>query len=599
MSERPATVVIFTRTAPVHFNDAPLVVFSKSLPDVKAVWMAAELPMSDVKLMARKINEQGVTRIVLAGEQPGLDKAYFTGAMAAAGQNPAAVVLAGFREQGILSDAGLAMAQAVVYCAVKGVPFERAAQPKQVPVNPDTLVIGAGIAGIQAALEIAGGGQTVYLVEKTGTIGGHMAMFDKTFPTLDCAACILTPKMVEVGQNARIILMTYSEVKALSGTPGHYTVKILKKARRVNVSTCIGCGMCAEKCPARAKSEFDAGTTLRKAIYIPFPQAVPNKYLIDAASCIYVQKSKCGVCAKVCPVPGCINLDEKDQEVDITVGNIVVATGFKPFDAARAEQFGYGKFPNVLTSLEMERLVNASGPTDGGIHFRSKDKKDNWVFAAAAGQPKSLALIHCVGSRDENFNKYCSKVCCMYSLKLAHLIKEKLPDAAVVEYYIDMRAFGKGYEEFYERIKEEGVKVVRGRTAKVTERNGKLLLRTEDILGDRLDEREFDMVVLAVGLEPREDSEALARMLGISRSEEGWFMEAHADGEPVGTFTGGVAIAGVCQGPKDIPDTVAQASAAAARVLQSIIKGSIGGSVKDLSLQEIQATANQLVEAES
>jgi len=241
-------------------------------------------------------------------------------------------------------------------------------------INPTTLVIGGGIAGIQASLEIADAGQKVILVEKTGTIGGHMATFDKTFPTLDCAACILTPKMVDVGQHDNIDLLTLSEVKEIKGVPGNYTAKILKKARYINLDTCIGCGACAEKCPAKKPSEFDSGITLRRAAYIPFPQAVPNKYSIDPKICTYLIKGKCGVCLKKCPVPDCINFDDKDEEVEVTVGNIILACGFKPFDAARDERYGYGKYPNVVTSLEFERLVNASGPTGGEILLKSKDK---------------------------------------------------------------------------------------------------------------------------------------------------------------------------------------------------------------------------------
>lgn len=438
--------------------------------------------------------------------------------------------------------------------------------------HPDTLVIGGGIAGIQAALEIANSNNKVYLVEKTGTIGGHMAMFDKTFPTLDCAACILTPKMVDVGQHTNITTWTYSEVKGVMGQAGNFKVKVLKRARRVDVKTCIGCGMCAEKCPGRALSEFDAGTTTRKAIYIPFPQAVPNKYLIDEKSCVYVQKGKCSVCVKNCPVPDCINLDERDEEVEITVGNIIVATGFKPFDAKRVENFGYGRFPNVITSLELERLVNAAGPTGGEIRMRTQDNRGNWIFSPEADQPKSFAFIHCVGSRDENYNKYCSRVCCMYSLKLAHLVKEKIHDASVTEYFIDMRAFGKGYEEFYNRIKHEGVYMIRGRTAKVEEKDGQLQVRSEDICGGKLLESKVDMVVLAVGLEAREDATVLKNILGISQDADKWFAEANSLNDPIGTQKKGVFIAGVCQGPKDIPDTVAQASAAAARVLQEIMR---------------------------
>ena len=439
-------------------------------------------------------------------------------------------------------------------------------------VNPATLVIGGGIAGIQAALEIANAEKTVYLVEKQGTIGGHMAMFDKTFPTLDCAACILTPKMVEVSQNPYINLLSYTEVKSISGKPGDFKINLLRKARFVDEATCIGCGSCAAKCPAKVSSEFDVGTAMRKAIYMPFPQAVPNKYLIDSANCRYIQSEgeKCGVCVKFCPVNDCIDLHQKDREEEISVGNIIVATGFKPFDATKIERYGYGRFKNVLTSLELERLINAGGPTEGKIVTRTEDKKGNWIFKGDSPAPKSVALIHCVGSRDVNNNAYCSRVCCMYSLKLAHLIKEKLPEAEVYEHYIDMRAFGKGYEEFSERIKGEGIHLIRGKTATVNEAGDQLLVRSEDIENHRLLEKKVDMVILAVGLEPAVDSKQIAQELGISTSVDGWMSESNYLIDPTGTVGAGIHLAGVCQGPKDIPDTVSQASAAAARVLQSI-----------------------------
>lgn len=583
-----------------HLNGHPdslsmdeLISFVRDLPEVAMVWEPAGLNVEDPGLLAEKIRENNLTRIVLAGHRPGYIQPAFTKAMALAGQDPANVAVASFHEYSVTTKKDTDIAKAILACAVLNVPFELAALPSENKVHPDTLVIGGGIAGIQASLEIANSGHKVYLLERTGTIGGHMAMFDKTFPTLDCAACILTPKMVEVGQHPNIELMTYCEVKGVSGEPGNFKVKILKKARRVNLATCIGCGLCAEKCPGKAPSEFDNGTTMRTAIYIPFPQAVPNKYLIDADSCTYVLKGKCGVCVKICPVKDCINLDEKDSEVEMTVGNIIVATGFKTFDPTRAEQFGYRKFPNVVTSLEFERLVNAAGPTGGLIRYRSQDKKGNWIFSPDSDEPRSLALIHCIGSRDENYNKYCSRVCCMYSLKLAHLIKEKIPDAEVCEYYIDMRAFGKGYEEFYERIKEEGVKIIRGKTASVKESDGQLLIRSEDIHQGRIIEKKVDMVVLAVGLEPREDSAEVAKMLGLERESDGWFTEANYLADPTSTFAGGIFIAGLCQGPKDIPDTVAQASAAASRVLQSIIRGKVKTSIKDIPLDTILRNARQ------
>lgn len=570
--------------------------YARNLPGVKLVKSSDNGFRFDVEQLTSEIKQNNLKRLILAGDSPGFFKSFFSSAMVDAGNDPDDVFVASFREHGATTQEEIDRAKAVLNCAVMDVPFEMAADPEELEVHPDTLVIGGGIAGIQASLEIANANKKVYLVESTGTIGGHMAMFDKTFPTLDCAACILTPKMVEVGQHSHIELMSYSEVKGVSGKPGNFKVRVLKKARKVNVSTCIGCGTCAEKCPSKAASEFDAGTTLRKAIYIPFPQAVPNKYLVDAENCTYIQSNgkKCGVCMKICPVPNCINLDEKDEEVEITVGNIIVATGFKVFDAKRAEQFGYGKFPNVVTSLEFERLVNAAGPTGGFITSRIQDKKGNWIFTADSPEPKRIAVIHCIGSRDQNYNKYCSRVCCMYSLKLSHLIKEKIPQAEVSEYYIDMRAFGKGYEEFYERIKDEGVHLIRGRTAKVEKSNEGLLVRSEDITEDQLLEKEVDMVVLAVGLEPREDAAEMAQMLDISVTEDGWFMEANSNSGPVDTFSGGLYVTGLCQGPKDIPDTVAQASAAASRVLQSIAKGKIKQSVKDLPLSSIEAKAKEL-----
>ncbi|MBU0505151.1 MAG: CoB--CoM heterodisulfide reductase iron-sulfur subunit A family protein [bacterium] len=593
MAEQKLTGIYFCDTGNGHAKDIDIneiKTYLQTLREVVSVWEPKELDLTNFEETKKKLENLKIERMIIAGQTPGVFKAFFARALNANGKNGEEVVLASFKEHLVVNTQ---QAKTILTCAFYGVSFTLAAMPEETEVHPDTLVIGGGIAGIQASLEIADAGQKVYLLEKTGTIGGHMAMFDKTFPTLDCAACILTPKMVEVGQHANIEMLTYSEVKSVSGGPGNYKVKVLKKARRVNVNTCIGCGTCAEKCPGRASSEFDAGTTMRKAIYIPFAQAVPNKYLIDEDACLYVKKGKCSACVKVCPVPDCINLDEKDAEIEITVGNIIVSTGFKPFDAKRAEQFGYGRFPNVVTSLELERLINAGGPTSGEITFRSKDKFGNWVFTADSESPKSVAIVHCVGSRDEHYNKYCSTVCCMYSLKLAHLVKEKLPETEVHEYYIDMRAFGKGYEEFYNRIKDEGINVVRGSTVKVEEEDGKLLVKSQDIHGLKLLKQHVDMVVLAVGLEPREETKDLSQILGVSTTEDGWFKELSSVTDPVNTNVGGVAVAGVCHGPKDIPDTVAQASAAASRVIQSIIQGKIKKSVKDMRFEEVAAKAKQ------
>lgn len=598
MEEKKSIVVYFCNklngTRDV-INLPEVIEYTEKLSCVSMVWLPDDISLSDPEQVGKKIKKNNLKRIVIAGSNPGMYKSFFSKSMVLAGNNPEDVLLASFQEYGANHKTDLERAKAIVACAVFGVPFENAAVTEELSVNPDTLIIGGGIAGIQASLEIASSKNIVYLVEKSGTIGGHMAMFDKTFPTLDCAACILTPKMVEIGQHRYIKLMTYSEVKEVSGVPGNFKVKILKKARRINLATCIGCGTCSEKCPTKTASEFDSNTTLRKAAYIPFPQAVPNKYLIDETACTYVLSGKCGVCAKVCPVTGCINLDEKDEVVEINVGNIIVAIGFKTFDASKFEQFGYGKYPNVLTSLELERLINASGPTGGKIAKRVQDKKGNWIFSPdELYSPKSVAIIHCIGSRDENHNKYCSKVCCMYSLKLAHLLKEKLPDSEINEYYIDIRAYGKGYEEFYNRIKNEGVNIIRGRPAKVEQYGNDLIVRCEDIERGRIIEQKVDMVILAVGTEPSADSAMIAKMLGITVDANGWFNESNYIGDPVNTFTGGISVAGVCQGPKDIPDSVAQASAAASRVLQSIAKNKIKNSIKDLSLEQIETKAKEL-----
>ncbi len=574
--------------------------YASNLQGVELVRILGLRPKLEAESLCEVIRTKSLERIIIAGDMPGYYKPVFTKAMAMAGGEPAEVRLASFREHGAHGEQALDRAKATVACASMAVPFSLVATPRRNPVHHATLVIGAGIAGIQASLEIANAGKHVYLVEQTGTIGGHMAMFDKTFPTLDCAACILTPKMVAVGQHDMIHLMTNSKVTEVSGKPGSYRVKIRHRARRVEVNSCVACNLCAEVCPVKVESEFDSGISLRKAIYIPFPQAVPNAYLIDEESCTYVlsEGQKCGVCVKKCPKE-CINLDEPDHETDIEVGNIIIATGYELLDAGKIEQYGYGKFPNVLTSLEFERLTNASGSTGGRIvtktkQFNKKTATDEWIFSKDGVPPRSVAIIHCVGSRSNKYNSYCSRVCCMYSLKFAHLIHEKIPNVRCYEFYIDMRAFGKGYEEFAERIRHEGTFVVRGHTTKVEMKQGQLVVRGEDIMNDRIVEFPVDMVVLAVGLVPSAETENLSRILGISRDPDGWFSELDYNGSPTDTERGGIYVAGMCQGPKDIPDTVAQASAVAAGVLKSITSGRGIGHMNSVSLSEIESRAKIL-----
>ena len=583
-----------------NLNIDAIAKYSANLPEVETVQILRLKPLPDLRFLSDQITKYSLGRIVIAGDIPGYYKPVFTRAMAMTGGNTDEIRLASFQEYGAKGENAMDRAKAIVACAAMGVPFPLAAVPGGNPVNHATLIIGGGIAGIQSALEIANAGKQVFLVEQTGTIGGHMAMFDKTFPTLDCAACILTPKMVSVGQHEMIRLLTRSKVVAVSGKPGSYRVKIRQSARFVDVKSCVACNQCSEVCPVKVKSEFDAGISLRKAIYIPFPQAVPNAYLVDEKSCTFIlsEGKKCGVCVKKCPKE-CINLNETDHILDIEVGNIILATGYEFLDVSKIEQYGYGVFPNVLTSIEFERLTNASGTTGGRIvtktkRFNKKTEKDEWIFSPEGVPPRSVALIHCVGSRNKKYNPYCSRVCCMYSLKFAHLIKEKVPNVNVYEFYIDMRAFGKGYEEFAERIKQEGTFIIRGHSASVAMTDGQMVVRGEDIFNDKLVEFKVDMVVLAVGLVPSQGTEDLSRMLGIQRDDDGWFSELDYNGSPTDTDKGGIYVAGMCQAPKDIPDTVAQASAVAAGVLGSLTSGKGIGHMSSLTLSEIEAKAKTI-----
>jgi len=374
--------------------------------------------------------------------------------------------------------------------------------------------------------------------------------------------------MASVRSHENIELMTYSEVVDVSGYVGNFKVKIKRKPRYVDESKCTGCGTCQDKCPMKADSEFDCGIGTRKIIYTPFPQAVPNVPVIDAERCTYFLKGKCRACEKFCEAQA-IDFEQTEKIVEVDVGNIVVTTGFDSFDPSEMVQFGYGQYDNVITGIQFERMSNASGPTDGKIVLKD------------GTPPRSVAILHCIGSRDINYHRYCSRVCCMYSLKFAHLLGEKVPEATVYQLYIDMRCAGSGYEEFYERLQEEGVNFVRGKAGEITnlaespEEEGKLIVICEDTLVRRKRRLPVDMVVLSCALEPRADAESVARLFSLSRKADGFFLEKHPKLDPTATTTDGVFIAGCCQSPKDIPDTVAQASAAAARVLAMISKGSV------------------------
>jgi len=520
------------------------------------------------ELIEKDIKELGLNRVVVASCSPQLHEPTFRNACNRAGLNPYLFEMANIREQvaWVTTDKleATKKAKALTAAAVSRVAHQEPLEALLVPIDSNVLVVGGGIAGIQAALEIADSGSHVYLVEREPSIGGHMAQFDKTFPTLDCSACILTPKMVNVGHHKNITLLTWSEVEAVDGYVGNFTVTIRKRARYVDEATCTGCGVCQEKCPKKVIDDvFEAGLGYRKAIYTPFPQAVPNYPVIDRENCTYFIKGTCKACEKFCP-PGSIRFDQKDEILSVKVGNIILATGYDLFDARQVSNYGYGRLPNVFTSLEFERLTNAAGPTSGKVVLR--DGKT---------QPKAVGIIHCVGSRDKNFNNYCSVICCMQGLKFAHLVHEKT-GADVYNFYIDMRTAYKAYDEFYQRVLEEGTLFVRGKVAEVTDaaryesEKGRLIIQVEDTLAGKQRRIAVDMVILSAGLQARADSKEVAQKFGISCSADQWFIEKHPKLDPVATMTDGVFIAGACQGPKDIPASVAQGAAAAARVMSII-----------------------------
>ena len=526
------------------------------------------------ELIEDDIKEKGLTRVVVAACSPHMHEKTFRTACQRAGLNPFLFEMANIREHDSWTtddnDAATHKAKALVRGAIDRVVHHQPLEPLPVEINSNTLIVGGGIAGISAALELADAGYHVYMVEREPSIGGHMAQLDKTFPTLDCSACILTPKMVDVGQHDNITLLSYSEVEEVDGYLGNFTVTVRKKARYVNEELCTGCGICVEKCPKKVVDNvFEAGVGMRKVIYTPFPQAVPKYPVIDTENCTYFIRGKCKACQIFCPTDA-IDFEQEDEMVKFQVGNVILATGYQLFDVSRIPRYGYGRLANVFTSLEFERLVNASGPTSGKVVLRDMETA-----------PKSVAIVHCVGSRDQNYHEYCSKVCCMYSLKFAHLIHERLPDAQVYNFYIDVRTPGKGYEEFYHRLLDEDTNFIRGRVAEITdvprtpEEEGKLIVQAEDTLLMLQRRIPVDMVILSPAMEAYSDSREVSQLFKMGCDFEGFFIERHPKLDPVATMTEGIFIAGACQGPKDIPDSVAQGAAAAARVASLIARGTV------------------------
>ncbi len=526
-------------------------------------------------MIKEAIKEHKLTGIVVCSCSPRMHEATFRKTAEAAGINSYMVEIANIREQcsWVHKDMEIGTEKAIILgrAAIAKVALNAPLKAGESPVTKRALVIGGGIAGIQTALDIADAGFEVDIVEKKPTIGGKMSQLDKTFPTLDCAACILTPKMVDVAQHEKIRIFAYSEVEEVSGFVGNFTVSIKKKARFVDPELCTGCGICTEKCPQKkVPNEFNLGMDNRRAIYIPFAQAVPKVATIDADYCSMLKSGKCGVCSKVCTA-GAIDYKQKDEIIEEKYGAIVVATGFNPISMDKFDEYAYNQSKDVITSLEFERLTNAAGPTAGKL-LRPSDGK----------HPHKIVFVQCVGSRcaacAEKGKEYCSKICCMYTAKHAMLTRDKYPDTEVYVFYIDVRTPGKNFDEFYRRAVEEyGVHYIKGMVGKVSPEGDKLMVRASDLIANKQLTIDADLVVLAAAIEPDQSARPLATKLTASMDTNDFFTEAHPKLRPVESPTAGIFLSGACQGPKDIPETVSQAGAAAAKVIGLLAKDTLLG----------------------
>jgi heterodisulfide reductase subunit A len=523
-------------------------------------------------MIKKEIIDKKLDAIVVGSCSPHMHEKTFRKAAVAAGINPFLVEISNLREHcsWVHDDIESATEKAIemVRMSVEKVKRNQPLTTIEVPVTKRTLVIGGGIAGIQAALDVANAGYEVVLVEKEPSIGGHMSQLSETFPTLDCSQCILTPRMVEVYQHPKIKLMTFSEVEKVEGFIGNFTVTIRNKARHIDESKCTGCGLCITKCPIKKKAynSFEENLAYRPAVYVPFPQAVPNIPVIDETVCTHYKNGKCGICVTVCGRES-ISFDQQDKIVTEEVGAIIMATGYKLYNIDKKPddsiykgygEYGYGKYKDVVDGLQFERIASASGPTEGEFKRPSDGK-----------EPKKIVFIQCVGSRDESKGfSYCSKICCMYTAKHAMLYKHKVHDGEAYVFYMDIRSGGKMYDEFVRRaIEEDGVKYIRGRVSKITEEDGKYIVKGEDTLAGMPITIEADMVVLATAMIAQPDASSLAQTVGIPYDKHGFFNEAHPKLRPIESTTGGVFLAGACQSPKDIPESVAMASAAAAKAM--------------------------------
>ncbi|PDM25956.1 disulfide reductase [Candidatus Bathyarchaeota archaeon B24-2] len=539
--------------------------YAKTLPNVVYAehnpYTCADPGQESIK---KAIKEYKLNRVVVAACSPRLHEPTFRRCVAEAGLNPYLLEMANIREHASWAhpsepEKATEKAKELVKMAVAKARLLRPLEPFKVPVTKKALVIGGGIAGINAALDLAEMGFKVYLVEKKESIGGHMAQLDKTFPTLDCSICIEGPKMVEVARHPNIEIISFADILKVEGFVGNFKVKVRKNPRYVIEEKCTGCGECRNVCPIEYPNEWDEYMGVRKAISVPFDQAVPLVYTINRDYCI-----ECYKCVEACGPREAINFDQQPEEIELEVGAIIVATGYdiyKPFDDP---VYGYGKYDNVITSLEFERLILAAGPTGGKV-VRASDGK----------RPRSVVIIQCVGSRDLKKHEWCSGFCCMYSLKHAIMLKEHYgEDIDVYILYMDMRTPFKGYEQFYRRAREMGVSFIRGKASEIVEdpETKNLYVRAEDVaLGEPI-EIEAELVILATAAVPAEGTEDLARILNLSRGSDGFFLESHPKLKPIDTPVDGIFLAGACQGPKDIPYSVSQGSGAAARAATILSK---------------------------
>jgi len=541
---------------------------AKSFPDVvfstDSMYACSE-PGQDEIIAA--IKEHKLTGVVVASCTPRMHEPTFRRTVERAGLNRYMFEMANIREHvswiGKDMEANTNKSAELVRMAVVKLRLNQELRPKSFPVTKRVLVIGGGVAGIQAALDAADAGLEVIMVEREPSIGGKMAKLDKTFPTVDCSSCILGPRMVDVAQHPNITLYAYSEVDSISGYVGNFEVNIRKKTTYVDWSKCTGCGLCMEKCPSKKSYDrFNEGVGPTTAIIIPFPQAIPKKAYLEKDYCRQFLTGKCGVCAKLCPIDA-VNYEMRDEIVPVKVGGIIAATGYDLMDWTVYQEYGAGRYPDVITSLQYERLLSTSGPTSGHIKRPSDGK-----------EPKEIVFIQCVGSRDKSIGRpYCSGFCCMYTAKQAILTKDHIPDSNSYVFYMDIRSPGKGFDEFTRRVQEEyEAQYIRGRVSMIYPKGGKLMVRGADTLMGAQVEIEADLVVLAVGGEAAQGAPGLAEKLRISYDEFGFFMEGHPKLKPVETNTAGVFLAGACQGLKDIPSSVAQGSAAAAKAIGLLSK---------------------------